>query len=118
MKLNTVKFFLAIALALIFGFLCEIIAPEVDGRNWISLAVASVSVFAGLLPAMGLTYSDEKRGVSIKLIAYLLSIVLVASNIIFSCFEYKIEAYIVVTILLSLVGWTAIYGTYSLKRSE
>lgn len=118
MKINTVKFLFAIALALILGFVCEIIAPEVESRNWISFAVAAVSICAGFIPAFGLTYTNAKRGVSIKILSWILSIVLIASNIIFSCFEYKVDVYIAITLLIAVLGWIAIYGMFSAKSNE
>lgn len=118
MKINTVKFLFAIALGLILGFVCEIIAPEIEGRNWISFAIASVSICAVFIPAFGLTYTNVKRGVSIKVLSWILSVVLIVSNIIFSCFEYKIDVYIAINLLLAVLGWIAIYGLFSAKSNE
>lgn len=118
MKINTVKFLFAIALGLILGFVCEIIAPEVESRNWISFAVASVSICAVFIPAFGLTYDNAKRGVSIKVLAWIVSIALIASNIIFSCFEYKVDIYIAINLLIAVLGWIAIYGVFSAKSNE
>lgn len=118
MKINTVKFLFAIALGLLVGFICEIIATEIDGRNLISLAVASISVMSGFIPAFGLNYSNAKRGVSIKVLSWILSVVLIASNIIFSCFEYKVDIYVAINLLIAVLGWIAIYGLYSASTKE
>ena len=38
------------------------------------------------------------------------------ANIIFSCFEYKIDAYVVIILLLAVISWGIIYGLYSAKE--
>ena len=112
MKINGVKFFLAIALALLIGFVCEIIASEEGGRNWIALCVAFVSIASGLVPAFGLTFENARRGVSIKITAWLLSIALCICNVIFACIEFQTDVYIVVALLLAVIGWIIIYSLY------
>lgn len=115
MKINTVKLILSLAIALLVGFLCEIIAPQSDGRNWISFGVAAVTVFSALLPAMALSYDNAKRGVSIKVFAWLMTLALVIANVVFSFKEYRIDVYLAVCLLLSVVGWAVVYGLFSAK---
>lgn len=115
MKTDTVKLIIALALALALGFICEIIAPKTGGRNWISLAVGTVSIFAALLPAMGLQFENAKRGVSIKVFAWIMALALIIANIAFSCFEYKIDIYIAVCLLLSIVCWAVVYSLFRAK---
>ena len=112
MKIETIKMILSIAIALLLGFVCEIIAPEIEARNWISLGVGFVSIFAMLLPAMGIQYAEVRRGVSIKVFAWIMFLILVAANIVFACYEYKIDIYIAVTLLLAVIAWGIIYGLY------
>ena len=112
MKIDTIKFFFAIAIALLLGFICEIIAPTTGGRNWISLAIGSLTCLAGLLPALGLSFTNERRGVSIKLVSWMLTLALLTTNVIFSCFEYRIDIYIALTLLLALSGWTVVYALF------
>ena len=115
MKINGIKFILALALALLLGFICEIIAPEFGSRNWISFAVGFVSLACLIVPAMGINYVNAHRGVNIKVFAWLMVIVLLATNIIFSCFEYKVDVYLAIVLLLAIIGWGIIYGMYSMK---
>lgn len=110
MKINGFKFVIALALSLLLGFVCEIIAPETESRNWISLAIGFVSIASMIIPAMGLQYENAKRGVSIKVFSWIMAIVVIATNIILSCFEYKVDIYIVVALLLAVIGWGAIWG--------
>lgn len=112
MKIDKIKTLFAIAIALLFGFICEIIAPTTGGRNWISLAISSLTCLAGLLPALGLSFTNERRGVSIKLVAWILTLALLAANIVFSGFEYRIDIYIALTLLLALSGWVVIYALF------
>ena len=118
MKINGFKFVLALALSLLLGFVCEIIAPEVESRNWISLAIGFVSIASMIIPAMGLKYDNEKRGVSIKVFSWIMAIVVIATNIIFACFEYKVDIYIVIALLLAVIGWGIIYGLFSAKAAD
>ena len=117
MKINTVKFLFAIVIALLLGFVCEIFASTAGGRNWVSLVVASITIMSGLIPAMGITFSNGKRGVSIKVASWMLSVVLIIFNVIFSLFEYRIDIYIASALLLSVVGCAVIYALSS-ARSE
>lgn len=116
MKINTVKFIFAIAMAALLGFICEIIAPETDGRNWISLGMGFITIASALIPAIGLTFNNANRGVNIKIVSWILSIALFASNIIFACFEYKVDIYIAVDLLISVAGWIIIFGLYSAEK--
>lgn len=118
MKINRVKLLLAICLAAVLGFVCEIIAPEVGGRNWISFAVSFISIASGLIPSMGLVYTNERRGVSIRVLAWIITSVLVISNVIFSSFEYKIDIYIAINLLIAVIGWVSIYGVLSAKEAK
>ena len=98
--------------------ICEIIAPETESRNWISLAIGFISIGSVVIPAMGLSYSNAKRGVSIKVFSWIMVILLTVANIIFSCFEYKVDVYIAIALLLSLMAWVIIYGIYSAKTNK
>ena len=118
MKIDRIKIIIALALSVLLGFVCEIIAPETDSRNWIALAVGSISIAGMIIPAMGLKYNNEKRGVSIKVFSWIMAIAIIAANLIFSCFEYKVDAYAVVLSLLVVIGWGVIYGLFSAKNTE
>ena len=115
MKIDGVKFILALAIAVLLGFVCEIIAPETESRNWISLAVGFVSIASVIIPAMGLKYPNANRGVNIKVFSWIMVVAIAAANIIFSCFEYKVDIYIVVVLLLAVLGWGIIYAIFSAK---
>ena len=118
MKINTVKFLFAIVIALLLGFVCEIFASTADSRNWVSLAVASITIMSGMIPAMGITFLNEKRGVSIKVASWIISITLILFNVIFSLFEYRIDIYIASALLLSVVGCAVTYSLYSAKSDN
>ena len=118
MKINTVKLLFAIIIAILLGFVCEISAPVEEGRNWISLAVTSITVMSGLIPAMGISFSNVRRGVSIKIVSWLMSIALILLNVIFSFFEYRIDIYIVCALLFSVTGCAFIYALYSARPDD
>ena len=116
MKIETVKLILSIAIALLLGFVCEIIASETDGRNWISFGVGAVTTFSVLMPAMGVKFSNMKRGVSIKVFAWIMVIVLIVANTTFSSFEYRIDIYCTVCFLLATISWAIIYALFSARK--
>lgn len=113
MKIEKTKFIIALAIALLLGFICEIIAPEAGSRNWISLAFGSISIASVIIPAMGLAYANANRGVNIKVFAWIMTFILTAANIIFSCLEYKVDIYIAIVLLLAVISWGIIYGMFS-----
>ena len=65
-----------------------------------------------------ITFSNEKRGVSIKVTSWMISIALILFNVIFSLFEYRIDIYIASALLLSVVGCALIYALYSAKSGD
>ena len=118
MKIDGIKFILALAIAILLGLVCEIIAPETESRNWISLAIGFVSIASVIIPAMGLKYANANRGVNIKVFSWIMVVAIAAANIIFSCFEYKVDIYIVFVLLLAVIAWGVIYGMFSAKSAK
>lgn len=115
MKIDVVKMILALALAFLLGFVCKILAPEADNRNLISLAVGFVTIASMLVPAMAVKYKNGNIGVSIKVFAWIMVLVLTAVNILFSIREYKIDLYIVIALLISVIGLVILYSLYKAK---
>lgn len=118
MKIDGIKFILALAIAILLGFVCEIIAPEIGGRNWISFAVGFLSIACMIVPAMGLKYENAGRGVSIKVFAWIMVVAITVINIAFACFKYKVDIYIAISLLVAVIGWGIIYGLFSAKTAE
>ncbi len=116
MKIDGIKLILGLAIALLLGFLCKFVAPETDNREWISLAVGFLSISALMIPAMSIKYGNANRGVNIKVFSWIMVIAVIATNIIFSLYEYKIDLYIVIVLLLAVIGWSIIYGLYRLPK--
>ena len=116
MKVNKIKILFAIAISVLLGFLCEIIAPEADSRNWVALIVAAITIFSGLAAAIGFDYSNTNRGVSIKVFAWVFTTALVLTNFLFCFSSFKIDVYIVVNLLIAVLGWLAIYGMVKLPE--
>lgn len=118
MKVNTIKFIFSLVISLLLGFLGYIIAPEAGDRNWITFAVASVTIFSALCPAIGLDYNNPKRGASVKVFAWIMTLSITALNAVFAFFEYKIDVYVAVSLLLSIVVWLVIYALVSAKSDR
>jgi len=116
MKVDITKALFVLGIALVIGFFCKIIAPEVGGRNWISFAVASVSMSIMLFVAIGVSYENARRGANAKVVAWLFALALLVANIVFSCFEYKIDIYIVACLILILLGGLILYSIIKAKK--
>lgn len=114
METDKVKLLFAVGIALVIGFICEILAPEEGGRNWVSLVVTALTLFVALALSIAVKYDNKHRGVSIKVLAWFFTLALVLCNVIFSCFTYKIDVYIAVTLLLMLVDGLALYALIKL----
>ena len=71
-----------------------------------------------LIPALGIIYDDTKRGVPIKVFAWVMFVVLLFANMIFACFKYKIDLYVTLIFLLDIVGILGIYILLHLKPSK
>lgn len=115
METDKVKLLFAVGIALVIGFICEILAPEEGGRNWVSFAVTALTLFVALALSIAVKYDNKHRGVSIKVLAWFFTLALVLCNVIFSCFTYKIDVYIAVTLLLMLVDGLALYALIKLN---
>lgn len=116
METDKVKLLFAVGIALVIGFICEILAPEEGGRNWVSLAVTALTLFVALALSIAVKYDNKHRGVSIKVLAWFFTLALVLCNVIFSCFTYNIDVYIAVTLLLTLVDGLIVYALVKLKN--
>ena len=66
--------------------------------------------------ANGFDYSNTNRGVSIKVFAWVFTIVIALSNFMFCLSSFKIDVYIVVNMLIAVLGWLVIYGMVKLPE--
>lgn len=110
MKTDSIKMGFAVAIAILFGFICKIIAPEEGSRDWISLIVTAITTGGALIPTIAVTYENVRRGVSVRVLAGLTTLLLMASNLLFSCFTYNIDAYIAINLMIMVVGLFGVYG--------
>ena len=111
MKVDIIKLIIAFAICALLGFLCYIAAPDLDGRKWISLATATISLFLCLAPAMSMKFvTAGNRSVSGKLVGWIFFVILVVENFIFSFCEYKISTYIAITALIAVIAVALIYA--------
>lgn len=110
MKMNIVKCILALLFAGVAGTICYYIAPQTDQRQWISLGVTCVTTAIPLLLAMGMEYQNGNRNMNIKLVAWLNTVFVIISNVVFSCFNYPILIYIAINILLAAIGFIVVYS--------
>lgn len=110
MKVNVVKTVVSIIVSALLGLTCYYLASDAENRNWISFGVSFATVLSLLIPAIGIDYNCGQRSANIKLVSWLLAIVVVVANTIFSCFVYPIIIYVVVCSLIAVLGFLLIYS--------
>lgn len=110
MKLNLVKSLLVFGVSALLGLLCYVIAKDVDYRNWISFASATLSIYVCLESAIACEYNCGNRNVNIKVCAWVFSIMVVIANFVFSCFMYNVLVYIAVVSILALMDVASVYA--------
>lgn len=118
MKINVVKFIVAIIIAMVIGVICYYIAPEADNRKWISFGVSALTIGLSMVLAIGFDYSCGNRNMNIKLMSWISLIAVIICNIVFSCFNYPILIYAAITVLLSALGILAVHSLIKPKEVE
>jgi hypothetical protein len=115
MKFNIVKTLISFGISVVFGLLCFMIAKDTDYRNWIGLAITTISVFSCLLTAIGLDFSIGNKIVNLRVVAWLFTILIIIANFIFCAIEYNIIMYIAIIMLLVLINLGITYSLYQRK---
>lgn len=115
MKLNVIKALISLGVSVVLGLLCFEIAKETDNRNWIGLAITTISIFSCLLTAIGLDFPIGNKVVNLKVSAWVFTILVIIVNFIFCATEYNVIVYIVIIMLFVLLN---IGITYSLSQRK
>ena len=111
MKIDNIKLIVSFVICALIGFLCFIVAPEADNRKWISLIVATISLFVCFAPAISMTFETAgNRSVSGKLVGWIFFVVLLVENFAFCFATYAVITYVVATALIALIGVALIYS--------
>ena len=118
MKINVVKFIVALIIAAVVGVICYSMTVETDNRQWISFGVTTATVGLMLAMAIGIDYNCGKRNMNIKLLAWLNLFAVIVCNIVFNCFLYPILIYVAVSVLLAVLGFLQVYVSASSKKDE
>lgn len=113
MKINIIKTLIVVGLSLLLGLICYEIAKETDNRNIISAVTTFITVFMCLGAAFACDYNRGNRNANIKVTAWIFSVIVLVTNIIFACFSYNIIVYVAVVGLLSLINVAIVYLLYS-----
>lgn len=108
MKIKFVKILFGIAIGALIGYICKMIAN--DAHQWYSFAVASISIIGALILALS-SYSkvDGPRETNVKLVAWIMALVMIATNVAFAFTNYKTDVYIVILALLFVIDSFIVY---------
>lgn len=97
MKVDITKTLLSVAICVLLGYMCYLIAPHASNQHIISWIVCSISMVLALVPAMGLQFpGNENRAFSAKVFLWVASAVLLITNVVFAFFEYNVGTLILV----------------------
>ncbi len=110
MKINWFKCILAFLASVLVSLLCFEIS-RVEPHKWVSMAVGLITSFICLASAIGFDMSDIKK-VNIKVNAWIFTLLVVLTNVIFAFFVYDVIIYIVVVGLLVLLDVSITYALY------
>ena len=110
MKVKVVQLVISLCVDLLIGLICFEIAPVEGHRNWVSFGVTSISLAVFLVLAMGVNYDTGDRTVNIKLASWVGFVVTLIANVVFSCCDYNVVAYIATVGLLTLLLFTIAYS--------
>lgn len=112
MKIKGLNAIIAFGISVLLGFLCYEFVKTDEYGNWISLVVASISIFICLGSAIACDYNSGYRNVNIKVSAWVFTLLVVIANFMFCCFEYNIVVYVVVVAILTLIDIALVNALY------
>lgn len=115
MKINWIKTLICLGVSVSLGLLCFEVAPEVDHRNWIALAISSLSIFICLMIAVACEFPIGIKNANLKVSAWIFSVLVTMTNVIVSIFEYKVTLYLISIMLLTLIN---VGITYALTQRK
>lgn len=108
MKINIIKSIFAIVIGALVGYFCKIIATDVN--QWCSFAVGALTTIGGLIAAFAdYPIVSNSRSTNTKVVAWIMAIIIIVMNLVFSFTPYNHEIYIVILALLLVVDWFAAY---------
>ncbi len=108
MKIDAIKILFAVVFGALLGYICKIIA--IDENQWYSFAVGATTTIGGLIAAFAYYPNvSGPRSANTKVVAWIMAILIVVSNLIFAFTPYNHEIYIVILALILVVDWFLIY---------
>lgn len=115
MRINTVLTIIAIAMAVLIGYLAFSIAE--GEKNDIVCGIASTTCFtAVLVPIVGLQYDSNKLGINIKIMSSLFLFVFLISHFCFAAIYIKMPYYIIINGILLLIYIVILYRMNQIKK--
>ena len=100
MKINPVNSLIAVVLSALLAYALWSIEGAI--RNYVAVG-SFVFCVATLLPLMGGSFENERRGINLRVIAGVFLGLGLAINVVFPLFEFSATAYIIVSALAFLV---------------
>ena len=114
MKIDLIKSLIAIVISTLLAYACYEIC-DFESRKWIITAGSFLTIAIPLLLAIGLSSKDEKSGLSLKLLSWVVAFIEGGANFIFVFFDFSTPVYVIVNgLLLALFAliYNSIYKTH------
>lgn len=114
MKLNVIKTAIAVAICALITYALH---GLYDGENRPLLLTGSfITLAVTLVLTMGVTFSRERMGVNVKVVAGIFFVALLMSNLIFSLTDFSAPNYIIVNGVITLVFLLIAYSLCQTKQ--
>lgn len=115
MKLNIIPSVIILALSAFIGYAVFAVAGS-DENAGVAFAVSAIALFVSLVLGYGVSYADERKGVSLRLLSTIATVLIAISQFAFALLGINLQAYIIVTGLLLLLFLLAFYGLYRAEQ--
>ena len=113
MKLDIVKSLIAVAISALLAYACYEIC-DCERLQWVIAVGSFVSIGIPMMLALGVSSQQERSSVMLKTLSWVLLLIEIVSNGVFSFFDFSIPVYIIVNGLILLIfalTYNSIYRT-------
>ena len=113
MKLDIVKSLIAVAISALLAYACYEIC-DYERLQWVIAVGSFVSIGIPMMLALGVSSQQERSSVMLKTLSWVLLLIEIVSNGVFSFFDFSIPVYVIVNGLILLIfalTYNSIYRT-------
>lgn len=109
MKVDFVKSLIALIISALLAYTCYEIC-KFEELKWVITIGSFLTIAIPLLLALGISSKDERGGLSLKAISWVMTLIEISANAIFAFLDFSIPTYIIINGLL-LAIFALIYNS-------